>query len=71
MTTADEIELAAWRLAFDHIGDGTPNGAAKAINEEMDRLKRAIERYRKLAELQDTLAQRSLIDWSRLEQIGS
>lgn len=48
-TPADEIELAAWRLAFDHIADGTPNGVAVAINEEMDRLEREVEAWRKVA----------------------
>ena len=49
MSTADEIELAAWRLAFNHIGDGTPNGVAQAIGAEMDKLKRDRDNWKHVA----------------------
>ena len=38
MTDKDQAELIAWRLAFDHISDGTPDSVAQAINEQIAKL---------------------------------
>lgn len=70
MTDQDQAELLAWRLAFDHLGDGTPDGAAQAINTEMDRLKRDSDHYKEMSALTERLSQRLAIDWSRLARIG-
>ena len=50
MTDQDQAELLAWRLAFDHLGDGTPDGAAIAINERLDKLQRDAEAWQLVAE---------------------
>ena len=39
MTDNDYAELVAWRSAFRHIGDGTPEGVVNAINERIAKLR--------------------------------
>ena len=38
MTDNDYAELEAWRSAFGHIADGTPDGVANAINAQIAQL---------------------------------
>lgn len=49
MADHDYAELIAWRLAFDHLGDGTPDGAACAINEQIAELQAQRDAWKKVA----------------------
>lgn len=49
MDAKDQAELIAWRLAFDHLGDGTPNGAARSINEQIATLQAERDDWKRIA----------------------